>query len=235
MRTVVNSDHCTYHFGVRAPGGARAWLGRLCYISTNHPTTKPQSATSAAPERGGVFRCQEEAVSRSQDRGGVEFLGAGDTARECAPAFARAHSSAKFSLAGERCVAREPLTHPDLLQGHRRHRALVTVSDRPPGRAPAAPAGLLPATRSRWTALWRSNLACVWSRETDLAAITRYVLNLDKWLRYEEMVARMPMLKGSKGQLRANPLAGRMDALEGQFVHRGAVRADTGEPHPPGD
>jgi P27 family predicted phage terminase small subunit len=110
-----------------------------------------------------------------------------------------------------------PLKRPELLMGHRRHRALVAVDATPTEPPPPAPAGLLPGTGETWERLWTSFLAGAWNRDTDLPAIARYVLNLDKWCRYEEMVAKVPMVKGSKGQLRSNPLAGRMDALEGQL------------------
>ena len=110
-----------------------------------------------------------------------------------------------------------PLTHPSLLSGHRQHRQLVPVGGQAPAPPPPPPGGLLPGTRTCWRRLWRSNVATAWNRDTDLVAITRYILNLDKWVRYEELVARMPMVKVAKGQLRANPLASRMDALEGQL------------------
>ena len=109
------------------------------------------------------------------------------------------------------------LKRPELLTGHRRHPALRRIDTLPAGDPPPVPVGLRPATEETWSRLWASKLASAWNRDTDLEAIRRYVLNLDKWHRYEEMVAQVPMLKGSKGQLRANPLATRMDALEGQL------------------
>lgn len=110
-----------------------------------------------------------------------------------------------------------PLKRPELLQGHRRHAQLRSVNTVPTEAPPPAPGGLSADGAGVWERLWQSKLACAWNRETDLCALTRYVLNLDKWLQYEAMVARVPMVKGSKGQLRANPLATRMDALEGQL------------------
>lgn len=110
-----------------------------------------------------------------------------------------------------------PLKRPELLQGHRRHAQLRSVDTVPTEAPPSAPGGLSADGAMVWERLWRSKLACAWNRETDLCALTRYVLNLDKWVQYEAMVARVPMVKGSKGQLRPNPLAARMDALEGQL------------------
>ena len=102
--------------------------------------------------------------------------------------------------------------HPSLLTGHRPPRELTTVTPTRL-RVPTAPIGLLPLTRRRWRELWLSQLAGIWDRQTDLSGITRYILELDKWFRYEVLVQKMPLVKGSKGQLRANPLAARMDAI----------------------
>ena len=110
-----------------------------------------------------------------------------------------------------------PQKHPSLLVGHRRHRIPVPAergTEQPP---PPPPKGLLPLTRSQWRKLWRSPVARTWDRDADLLALMRYIGNVDRWLRYEKLVNEVPIVRGSVGQVRPNPLAKRMDALEEQI------------------
>jgi P27 family predicted phage terminase small subunit len=86
-----------------------------------------------------------------------------------------------------------------------------------PSRPPPVPEGLQPEMATVWQTLWRSRVAQSWDRESDLPALTRYIRLLDRWHRYDDVVREMPMVKGSKGQVRANPLAARIDALEAQI------------------
>jgi P27 family predicted phage terminase small subunit len=110
-----------------------------------------------------------------------------------------------------------PLQHPALLAGHRQQRELAPLGGRESLPVPRCPAGVLPATAKRWRELWKSRVSEAWDRQSDLPALTRYILLLDRWLRHDEMVRTAPMLRGSKDQLRANPLATRMDAIESQL------------------
>jgi len=114
-------------------------------------------------------------------------------------------------------VMRGPRTlkDPTLLRGHRTSRDLVPL-DLPADTAPRCPTGLLPETRKYWRELWGSRVATAWDRASDLPAVTRYIRLLDRWLRYDALVAQTPLVRGSKDQVRPNPLAPRMDAIEGQ-------------------
>ena len=53
----------------------------------------------------------------------------------------------------------------------------------------------------------------VWEPLADLPAISRYIVDLNTWLVYRAIVDKSPLVKGSTGQLRANPLARRMDLI----------------------
>jgi P27 family predicted phage terminase small subunit len=110
-----------------------------------------------------------------------------------------------------------PLKHPVLLSGHRRKRDLVELDAGPREAPPRCPSGVLPATAKKWRALWQSRVAQIWDRTSDLPVLTRYILLWDRWQRYDDLVRQAPMLRGSKEQLRANPLASRMDAIETQL------------------
>jgi P27 family predicted phage terminase small subunit len=107
--------------------------------------------------------------------------------------------------------------HPSLLRGHRQRVLPVRLDEPETGPFPSAPRGLLEATRKRWRELWRSPVASTWDHGSDLPALQRYIANLDRWLRYEKLVVQAPLVRGSVGQLRPNPLAKRMDALEEQM------------------
>jgi P27 family predicted phage terminase small subunit len=106
---------------------------------------------------------------------------------------------------------------PDIARGHRRHPQLVEVEGRA-ARAPRPPAGLREETRKLWGQLWHSPVAHAWDPQSDLPVLVRYIRLLDRWLRYDELLSRAPLVQGSRGQLRPNPLAARLDAVEGQ-VH----------------
>jgi P27 family predicted phage terminase small subunit len=109
-----------------------------------------------------------------------------------------------------------PTTHPSQRVGHRRQPTLTQV---PSGttRVPTAPTGLTPRVHRLWRILWKSAAASTWDAAADLPALTRYFRNLDRWMGHEEIVRKAPVVRGSKGQLRANPLANRMDALDGSL------------------
>lgn len=117
---------------------------------------------------------------------------------------------------GEQVQGQRPLTHPALLRGHRTGRDLVAIGHRPVVPPPTAPKALLPETKRYWRMLWQSRVASAWDRESDLVAVTRYIKLLDRWLRFDALVTQAPLVRGSKDQLRANPLSLRMDAIEGQ-------------------
>jgi P27 family predicted phage terminase small subunit len=108
------------------------------------------------------------------------------------------------------------LKDPALLRGHRPQRGLVRLDRAPAVAPPRCPKDILPETRRFWRELWGSRVANAWDRESDLPAVTRYIRLLDRWLRYDGLVSQTPLVRGSKDQVRPNPLAPRMDAIEGQ-------------------
>jgi P27 family predicted phage terminase small subunit len=112
-----------------------------------------------------------------------------------------------------------PLKATPLVSGrHRRRRGpgVTLYEEQEARRPPPAPKGLLPSSAATWRRLWRSRVAQSWDRTSDLPVLTRYILLLDRWHRYDELVRQAPVVKGSKGQVRPHPLAARIDAIESQ-------------------
>ena len=72
--------------------------------------------------------------------------------------------------------------------------------------APAAPAGLLKATRDEWGKFWRSELAQLVQTETDLVALERLFRLRDEERRAMREARRALLVPGSMGQLVLNPL-----------------------------
>lgn len=102
--------------------------------------------------------------------------------------------------------------------------ALVVLPARKKERPPALPRvnwpngqSWHPVARARWREMWSSDVARTWDRAGELSALGRYIRSLDRWLKYDELVLRSPMVKGSMGQLRENPLASRMAVLSGEL------------------
>lgn len=88
-------------------------------------------------------------------------------------------------------------------------------------RAPTLPRperdALSESAKTYWRSLWKSAAAASWDRDADLPALTVYILDLDQWLRFRALVAQAPLVRGSKEQLRANPLVKEMRVLERQL------------------
>lgn len=107
---------------------------------------------------------------------------------------------------------------PDDIQGHRDPEAgVLTIPER--GEivtVPTPPDGLLPATVDRWTLYWESDVART-AKTVDLFVVERLFRYYDQWERYMSDVEANPMVKGSKGQERDNPLAKRTHELEGRM------------------
>ena len=109
-----------------------------------------------------------------------------------------------------------PMRHPDLATGHRQHLRLVDGEVPPKRRVPPVPVGLSKEGSAHWRRLWRSRVAVEWDTESDRAAVERYLRMLERWRSFDQLVARAPLVQGSKGQLRPNPLTTQVVALEGQ-------------------
>lgn len=74
-----------------------------------------------------------------------------------------------------------------------------------------------PLTRARWSDIWASAVARTWDRRAVMPALSRYVIEMDRWYRYNELVLRVPLVKGSTGQMRENPLAARMTVIAAEL------------------
>lgn len=113
---------------------------------------------------------------------------------------------------------RGPLPQPNP-QGHRKRADLAIVQ--PPTDddvdIPPAPSGLLKITRDRWDAYWKSSVAQV-AEECDLPAIHRLFRNYDQHERAMKVVRKALAVKGSRGQIRVNPVAGYALQLEQQIL-----------------
>ena len=70
---------------------------------------------------------------------------------------------------------------------------------------PAAPDGLLERTRDRWVAFWRSPVAVLVDRTSDLPALGRLFELYDDADRFRLHIREAAMVEGSKGQMVRNP------------------------------
>lgn len=80
--------------------------------------------------------------------------------------------------------------------------------------APQPQKGWLAVTKDRWEAFWRSSLAQIVERDSDLPALARLFSLYDELERAERAFRRKRFVSGSKGQPRLNPLAGHIAQLE---------------------
>jgi P27 family predicted phage terminase small subunit len=96
---------------------------------------------------------------------------------------------------------------PDALLGHRANAPRAQPASASSAfRPPRASAGWLPSTRSAWRAFWASDMASV-AVAVDLPAIGRLFAMYDQHARAMEVVGMALVVRGSTGQIRANPLA----------------------------
>ncbi len=70
---------------------------------------------------------------------------------------------------------------------------------------PAAPDGLLERTKGRWAAFWRSPVAVLVDRTSDLPALGRLFELYDDADRFRLHIREAAMVEGSKGQMVRNP------------------------------
>ena len=124
---------------------------------------------------------------------------------------------------------------PDALLGHRAKARRPPAATEPGSpRVPAARAEWRPETRAAWRAFWRSEMAGV-TAAVDLPAIGRLFAMYDQHARAMEVVGKALVVKGSTGQIRANPLAdlalkleGSIGRLEGELGQTPAARQRMG-------
>ena len=66
----------------------------------------------------------------------------------------------------------------------------------------------------RWREIWASDVAQIWDRRGDMGRLVRYIVNFDAWLKLTESLAGREVVRGSRGQVRANPLFNVRTGLE---------------------
>ncbi len=89
----------------------------------------------------------------------------------------------------------------------RSHRDMGTDIGAPqrPGRPPTMPAGLCRQAQTAWTAYWKDAVSGV-MRSSDTALVQRWVRNVDRYYRLVAEADREPVVGGSMGQPRGNPI-----------------------------
>jgi hypothetical protein len=73
------------------------------------------------------------------------------------------------------------------------------------GKAPRMPRGLCKPAQDAWTGYWTDTVSGV-TRESDNSLVLRWVRNLDRYCRLIAEADKSPMIPGSTGQQRANPI-----------------------------
>ena len=61
-------------------------------------------------------------------------------------------------------------------------------------------------SHERWNQMWASSISQIWDKQGDMGRLVRYIVNFDSWLKLTEALAGREVVKGSRGQIRANPL-----------------------------
>jgi hypothetical protein len=112
----------------------------------------------------------------------------------------------------ERFMPRLPKPKPLRQNTERRDYGLVPL-DGGLGSIPTPPRGLLVVTRDDWDAFWRSPLAATALPDTDGPSIRRLFVLRDQAERISRAVRSKPVVPGSMGQSRANPLYQTLTAL----------------------
>lgn len=82
---------------------------------------------------------------------------------------------------------------------------------------PAAPAGLLKDSRTRWEAYWRSAVSSAVDLNADLGLVERWIRSVDEWHRAYRDFRKSRVTTGSTGQLVLSPLAKLISQLEGEI------------------
>jgi P27 family predicted phage terminase small subunit len=95
---------------------------------------------------------------------------------------------------------------PATLHGHRAKPRAPREAEPASPRPPKARADWLPETRAAWRAFWASEIASV-AATVDLPGIHRLFGYYDEHARSMQIVRTALVVRGSTGQIRANPLA----------------------------
>jgi P27 family predicted phage terminase small subunit len=119
-------------------------------------------------------------------------------------------------LAERSKVPRHP--KPVALRANRERRDLGLIQGGLAGPAPQPPIGLLAASRTSWERFWSSPLASIVLPDTDLPALSRLWTLYDERTRMYRTIRRLRMVRGSRGQPRANPLYSQMSVLDATII-----------------
>lgn len=95
---------------------------------------------------------------------------------------------------------------PDKLLGHRRRTPRPVLAPPVSDIQPEPRAEWREETKTAWRAYWSSDMA-VLALDVDLPAVTRLFGMYDQHARAMEVVSQALVVRGSTGQIRANPLA----------------------------
>jgi len=101
-------------------------------------------------------------------------------------------------------------------QGHRKPKTVAVAKRSPAAQHPAAPKGLGKFAKDLWGRFWTSDVAGV-IEDPDLYALKRWIESVDERERLLRAVRKATTVRGSTGQPVLNPLAKRLDQLEGQI------------------
>ena len=102
----------------------------------------------------------------------------------------------------------------------RRHRGTKDIGTVRPreGRIPQAPRGWKESTRKAWRAFWKSSVASMIDEKSDMTAIVRLFSMYEEREALVPLMQNAPLVKGSQGQLRLNPLGSRIDQLDASIT-----------------
>lgn len=104
---------------------------------------------------------------------------------------------------------------PALLANKRggRGRGLSVVKRDEAFIAPAAPTGIGAAGKKAWESFWRSDVSAAVDLDADATELHHWARCVDERERLWDIVKKAPLVKGSHGQLMANPLSRRIRDL----------------------
>ena len=105
-------------------------------------------------------------------------------------------------MAGQRQKPRSQLQNQ---RGGRGNLITVQGGQEPPP-VPAAPDGLMPGARQIWINFWESALARLVDRKAHMPACHRWIEAESELMRLRPLANKSPLVTGSTGQLRKNPL-----------------------------
>src|SRR6476660_4030392 len=100
-------------------------------------------------------------------------------------------------------------------QGHRKQK-VVELHPVPTSEPPKPPAGIGKLAKDLWVEYWRSDVSRA-VEEPDFYALKRWIESVDEREKLLKVVREKTVVRASTGQPVLNPLAKRLDTLEGQI------------------